>query len=58
MSLQLCYIMFKELKNNTSKLSEIDNRIKEDSRIKQIIEKSLDKTLTEKIRNSESWVLQ
>ena len=58
MSLRLCYIMFKELKNNTSKLSEIDNRIKEDSRIKQIIEKSLDKTLTEKIRNSESWVLQ
>ena len=40
--------MFKELKNNTSKLSETDNRIKEDSRIKQSIEKSLDKTLTEK----------
>ena len=58
MSLQLCYIMFKELKNNTSKLSETDNRTKEDSRVKQSIEKSLDKTLTEKIRNSESWVLK
>ena len=50
--------MFKELKNNTSKLSETDNRTKEDSRVKQSIEKSLDKTLTEKIRNSESWVLK